>query len=676
MDKLKSVLNENQYKAVTKLNGPLLVFAGAGSGKTRVITFRTAYMLHKGIPAGNILCVTFTNKAAKEMKDRIRPLIGASRMKQLTVLTFHALCARILAFEAHRIGYKRKYSIYTDSEQRDIIRNIIKEERLDPSVIDERGLLYRIGRLKNNLTYPEDLPSYEAGSYDELVKKIYFHYRDYLKNYNAFDFDDLLFYTAHIFANFPDVLRKYQDKYRYIMIDEYQDTNNAQYKIARFLSERHQNICVVGDDDQSIYAFRGADIQNILDFEKDFPDAEVIKLEENYRSTTTILEAANAVIRNNAKRKHKKLWTQKGKGNKVLTIEAEHTDDEAEKVFDDIYIKRIQGGYKYSDIAVLFRVNAQSRSFEEIFRKHKIPYYLVGAIDFYDRKEIKDLLAYLRVLNNPHDDMSLLRIINYPKRGIGSESLKRINAYMGKHNLSLYETLEHCASIEGLTPDVLKEIRHFMHMVESYGKDMHGNGMLGLLLEFVDIIGIKDDIYRNNPEPAKADIKVQNIDELMNSVHYYIKKTRSPALHDFLQKLAIMLNSDDEDEKERNAVNLMTIHAAKGLEFKVVYIIGFEEGLYPHMKSESEEGIEEERRLCYVAFTRAEEELVLSLCSERMSRGTLIPREPSRFLSEIPDELITRNYGRHLFNDKDDVKDDSVSIAKKSLGLMLDKLNE
>ena len=656
-------LSPVQKKAVTSTSGPVLILAGAGSGKTRVITFRTSYMLAGGIPASNILCVTFTNKAASEMKERIKNLAG-EKARGVLICTFHSFCLRVLSAEHLHAGFKKKFTIYSSADQKDAMHNVMQEHGIDPSY-DPDELLVSISAFKNRLLGPEqamtEFPDHPAAA-------VYSHYQRFLVAHSAVDFDDLLYYTALLFQN-REILEKYQNRYRYIMVDEYQDTNHAQYKITRMLASRYRNICVVGDDDQSIYAFRGADVSNILNFEKDFPEAEVLHLDCNYRSSGIILQAAGAIISCNQKRKAKNLTAARAEGTPLEAMEAEDPQKEAELIIGNMCLKRSEGA-RFRDFAVLFRIGAQSRIIEEALRRNKIPYKVWGGTDYYERKEIRDLLAYLRLMNNNDDELSLLRIINYPKRKIGQAALARLQALAIEKKCGLFTALE-SARETGLEPAILSEISHFCTLIKNYGQAMQGKEIGSLLAEFTDIIAFKAEIEKDTPDKKKTEIKLQNIDEFIDSIYQYCKKSKKPSLSDYLLKLSLMLQTDQDEENSRDAVNLLTIHSAKGLEFKHVYIAGFEEEYLPHARS-GEEGLEEERRLCYVAFTRAIETLTLTFCARRSRMGKFIPRQPSRFLQEIPDKLIIRNYGRYVFTDNLKPREDT---GKKSLDYLLKSLS-
>ena len=634
-------LNDMQKKAVLQTEGAVLVLAGAGSGKTGALTVRIAHLIEKGVKPWNILAITFTNKAAKEMSERVNKLIG-DKAKDIWVSTFHSTCVRILRRDIDKIGYSRDFSIYDTDDQEKMMKEVFK--RLNFSITDKtftvKGALAEISKQKEELISWED---YEAKTDKDIRKvkfaKAYRIYQTLLKENNALDFDDLIYKTVQIFKTDTDVLDYYQEKFKYIMVDEYQDTNTSQYELVRLLSAKYKNICVVGDDDQSIYGWRGANIRNILDFEKDFEDTVVIKLEQNYRSTKTILDAANSVIKNNTTRKDKTLWTENDKGSIIHIKRADNEYDEARFVGDKINELILKGDRKYKDFAVLYRTNAQSRAIEDYFVKKSIPYRLLGGIRFYERKEIKDVLSYLKVLSNPADTIALKRIINVPKRGLGDASIEKVENFANENNMSFYEALSHIDEITELKTRA-KKFKEFYEVMTEIEKDANELSVSELIESVLNKTGYVQLLQDEGTDEALA--RIENIDEFVSKAVEYEKSTDEPSLREFLEDIALVADIDNY-EPDEDTVVLMTMHSAKGLEFPYVFIVGMEEGMFPTyrvIQYGTNEDMEEERRLCYVAITRAKEELFITQAKSRMQHGITQYNAPSRFLKEIPAELI------------------------------------
>lgn len=635
-------LNEMQKQAVLQTEGPVLILAGAGSGKTGALTVRMAHMLEIGIQPWNILAITFTNKAAKEMRERVEKLVGTTA-GDIWISTFHSTCVRILRREIHHLEYDNQFSIYDADDQEKIMKEAFK--RLNMGVMDKsfsvRAAISAISRLKEQMVSWEDY-SQKVDKMDikgTKVAKVYETYQKMLKENNALDFDDLIYKTVLLFRQHPDVLEKYQERFRYIMVDEYQDTNGSQYELVAMLAAKYKNLCVVGDDDQSIYGWRGANIHNILGFEKDFPNTTVIKLEQNYRSTKKILEAANAVIRNNQTRKDKTLWTENDGGNILHIYKAENEYDESRFVAERIE-ELEKAGRKRSEMAVLYRTNAQSRLIEDQMVKKGIRYRLFGGVRFYERKEIRDILSYLKVLANPNDTIALRRIINVPKRGIGETSLDKLAAFAAENNLSLYEALAHLDEITSLKTRVAK-FKDFYQMFEQLRADFTSLSVAELIDAVVKRTGYLQQLMLEATDEALN--RIQNIDEFVNKATEYVQSRGEEAtLEGFLEEVALVADIDSYEEGE-DAVSLMTLHSAKGLEFPYVFIIGMEESIFPTYGAVvygGEKEIEEERRLCYVGITRAKEELFLVHAKSRMVHGITQSNAPSRFLREIPADLV------------------------------------
>jgi len=642
-EKLLSGLNREQQAAVKMTEGPLLVMAGAGSGKTRVLTHRIAYLMaEKQVAPWNILAITFTNKAAREMKERIQNLLGGAA-EDIWISTFHSMCVRILRRDSDRVGINRNFSILDTTDQLSVLKTILKEKNIDAKKFDPRAILGTISSAKNDLLSPEDYAKQAGTYYEKIVSEVYEEYQKRLLRNHSLDFDDLIMTTIQLFKRVPEVLEHYQYKFQYIHVDEYQDTNRAQYMLVKMLAERFKNLCVVGDSDQSIYRWRGADIQNILSFEKDYPNATVILLEQNYRSTKRILQAANEVIENNYNRKPKKLWTENSEGSKIFYYQAISESDEAQFVAGKIKEYVDSGKRKHSDFAILYRTNAQSRIMEEVLLKSNISYQIVGGIKFYDRKEIKDILAYLRLIANPDDDISLTRIINVPKRGIGASTLDKITSYASANGLSIFEALQEIEEI-GVSAKAANALAQFRDQIRYWGQMQEYLSVTELVEEVLDKSGYREMLRAERTIEAQS--RLENIDEFLSVTKHFENTNEDKSLIAFLTDLALVADIDQidaADEDENDAVVLMTLHSAKGLEFPVVFLIGMEEGIFPHSRSlDDAEEMEEERRLAYVGITRAEEELFLTSAQMRTLFGRTGLNQVSRFVNEISDELIEK----------------------------------
>ena len=633
-------LNPMQREAVFTTEGPLLVLAGAGSGKTRALTHRVAYLIEeKGVKPWNILAITFTNKAAGEMRERVNQLVdfGAD---SVWVSTFHSLCVRILRRFIENLGYTTDFSIYDSDDTKTLMKQIFKDLEVNQKVLKERGVLGVISSAKNEMISPEEfLLSAKADGDSRLqrIGELYMEYQKRLKKNNALDFDDLLVKTVELFQAKQEVLEYYQDRFRYIMVDEYQDTNTVQFKLVSLLAAKYRNICVVGDDDQSIYRFRGANIKNILSFEETFPGAKVIKLEQNYRSTKMILDSANEVIKNNAGRKDKTLWTENEVGERPVFREFGSSFDEAEWVVRDI----VKKGGPWKDYAILYRTNAQSRLFEEKCIAYNLPYRLVGGVNFYQRKEIKDILCYLKTIANGRDDLAVQRIINVPKRGIGAMSVARVNMFAMENDMSFYEALERVHAVPGIGKAALK-IGVFTDQIGEFRKMLREEKTIKDVIEAVlEKTGYREELKEEGE--VEAESRLENIEELINKAVSYWESADEPSLSEFLEEVALVADIDSMDESEDRII-LMTLHSAKGLEFPYVYLVGMEDGLFPSMMSlmEGPEALEEERRLCYVGITRAEKRLTLTAAKSRMVKGEMQYARTSRFINEIPDVCLER----------------------------------
>ncbi|MDE0013494.1 MAG: DNA helicase PcrA [Candidatus Poribacteria bacterium] len=650
-DNLLRSLNDVQREAVQHTDGPLLILSGAGSGKTRVITHRIAYLIkHHRISPFRILAVTFTNKAAKEMKQRLDTLVEGSVSHELWVATFHSTCARILRRDIEKLGtpaesgsgsraanhvYTRDFTIFDTGEQATLVKDVLRQLNYNDKQYNPRAILSHISRAKNESISPQTYQKIADGYFERIVAEVYALYQDGLRLNNALDFDDLLLFTVDLLNQNPNVRQYYQNKFEYTLVDEYQDTNRCQYELVHLLTGEKQNICVVGDDDQSIYAFRGADIRNILDFEKDYPNTLVLRLEQNYRSTQNILDAAWGVVHNNRERKAKKLWTENDIGELVTCYEAMDENDEAGYVGTQIEDWHTEG-VDYKDFAVFYRTNAQSRIFEEAFRTANIPYQIVGGVGFYDRMEIKDLLAYLRVMCNPSDSMSLRRIINVPSRGIGSTTLQRLIDFSVSENITLFDAIQRVDEISTINRGLQAKVRRFVKIFD----DFDATAMPADALDYVlKVTGYLKNLKAENS--IEAQNRVENIEELINAVIEYEHNEVEPSLSDYLENVALTADIDAMETDSTDMVTLMTLHSAKGLEFPFVFIVGMEEGYLPHQRSlDTQAELEEERRLCYVGITRAMEQLYLSHASSRRTFREREYRTPSRFISEIPEHLI------------------------------------
>ena len=640
-----SKLNPEQRQAVLAADGPVLILAGAGSGKTRVLVHRIAYLMDVlGVSPGSILAITFTNKAADEMRSRVDNMIGFGA-DQIQVSTFHSFCVRILRRYADRLGYTRYFSIYDTDDQLSLMKQVFHAANLDSRMIREKAVLSAVSSAKDELVGPSKYRELNKDYYGSKVGQLYESYQKRLESNNAMDFDDLIMKTVELLENHPDVLEVLQDRFRYLMIDEYQDTNTAQFRLVSLIAAKYRNLCVVGDDDQSIYRFRGANIRNILGFETIFPDAAVIRLEQNYRSTKNILEAANEVIRHNHGRKEKKLWTENEEGCKPGLRRFENGFQEADFVAGSIREDVDERRFSYSDCAVLYRTNAQSRLFEEKFIYANIPYRIVGGINFYARREIKDLIAYLKTVDNGKDDIAARRIINIPKRGIGSTTLERIAGHADLNNISFYESACESEKIPGISKSVSGKIKAFVSFIQDLKETASAQSVSEVLKKVLDETGYAEELDAEGTEEAQA--RIENIEELINKAVQYEENAEQPSLSGFLEEVALIADIDETD-MEDDRVLLMTLHSAKGLEFPCVYIAGMEEGLFPsRMSIEAEDAdseIEEERRLAYVGMTRAKKKLMLLSARERMYRGDVIQSPLSRFVREIPRECLDTGY--------------------------------
>lgn len=643
-------LNKEQRQAVEATSGPVLIMAGAGSGKTRALTHRIAYLIATRQAAPwNILAITFTNKAAREMQDRIGKIVGLTAA-DIWVSTFHSMCVRILRRDIERIGYSSNFSILDSTDQLSVIKTCMKELNVDTKKFEPKAVQAEMGTAKNELVTPERYETKIGDYFQGIVAKVYALYQKKLKANNSLDFDDLIMKTIDLFKNVPEVLDFYQNKFRFIHVDEYQDTNRAQYMLCRMLADKHHNICVVGDSDQSIYRWRGADIANILNFEKDYPEARTIYLEQNYRSTSNILDAANAVINNNTGRKPKKLWTDKSGGSKLIRYEAPTEQEEGYFIAGEV-LKSHKEGKAYAKHAILYRTNAQSRVIEEILIKSDIPYQIVGGIKFYDRKEIKDILAYLRLISNPDDDISLRRIINVPKRGIGDTTVDKLADAAAARGISIFAMLEQVDSLE-LGARFRATLTDFYGMIRNLNAMIEYLTVTELTEKMLEMTEYRLELQRENTIESKS--RLENIDEFLSVTLDFERRSEEKSLVSFLTDLALIADIDtmDKDDDSKDAVILMTMHSAKGLEFPVVFIIGMEEGVFPHSRAflDNEE-LEEERRLAYVGITRAEERLYLTCARSRTLFGKTTSNSPSRFFKEIPGDLIvaTGGYGGTIY---------------------------
>ncbi len=636
-------LNPEQREAVCHYEGPLLILAGAGSGKTRVLTHRVAWLIEeKGVNPWNIMAITFTNKAAGEMRDRIDRMLGSSDGGSVWVATFHSTCVRILRRYVDRLGYGTNFTIYDSDDQKSVIKEICKRLNLDPKLYKERFFMGIISSAKDELIGPEEFALSAQSSFDlrrKTAARVYTEYQRQLQANNALDFDDLICKTVELFQCCPDVLDYYQERFRFIMVDEYQDTNTAQFRLVSTLASKYGNLCVVGDDDQSIYKFRGANIGNILNFEHFFPETKTIRLEQNYRSTQNILDAANEVIRHNEGRKQKRLWTANGEGDRVRFRQFQNSFEEAEYIAGIINGNVGRGAWKYGDCAILYRTNAQSRMFEEKFLLANIPYKIVGGINFYARKEIKDLLAYLKTVANGMDDLAVRRIINVPKRGIGATTLSRVQEYADAHETSFYNALRTAEMIPGIGKGAMK-LQGFVQLIQTLRSKQESYSVRELLEDIIETTGYRIELEAEGTDEAEE--RLENIDELLNKAASYDESAEQPSLDGFLEEVALVADIDNLEE-DSDHVLMMTLHSAKGLEFPVVFLVGMEDNMFPSyqsINSEDPSDLEEERRLCYVGITRAMRELYLTCARQRMVRGELHYNRVSRFVQDIPSELL------------------------------------
>ena len=639
MNPIFDTLNDRQCEAVKHTEGPLLITAGAGSGKTKVLTCRIAHLLELGVAPYRILAITFTNKAAKEMKERVTNLVGA-QADSIWLSTFHSFCAKLLRFEVDGFhGYTRNFTIYDSSDQLVLVKDCLKKLNLDDKQFMPRSVLGTISSAKNVLMDAKAFAAQASDFYEQKVADVYALYQEKLRENNAVDFDDLLFLAVRLLQEKEDVREKYQSRFQYILVDEYQDTNHAQYALTKILAARWRNICVVGDADQSIYAWRGADIRNIIDFTRDYPDAASIKLEQNYRSTKTILHAANAVIDNNESRPKKTLWTENPAGNKIIHYQAQTEHDEADYIAGVIYNRHEISHEPYGDMAILFRTNAQSRVLEEKLMRYAIPYTMVGGTKFYDRKEIKDVLAYLRLLYNPEDSLSLTRIINVPKRNIGATTMEHVAAYAEEQGISLFEALSSTDEIP-VTKRARTSLENFAAMIFDLLNDIEGKDVLSLIETVIKETGYGDMLDKEAEHDPQGESRKENVGEFLSVAKDYMDSNPDGNLQDFLENVALVSDVDDFESSD-SKVTLMTLHAAKGLEFPVVFLTGLDEGLFPHSRTLLDPAqVEEERRLAYVGITRAERQLYVTNAITRTMYGRISAYMPSRFLAEIPPQLM------------------------------------
>ncbi len=633
-------LNEQQKQGVFTTKGPVLLLAGAGSGKTRVLTHRIAYLIEEiGVNPWNILAITFTNKAAGEMRNRVDDIVGYGA-ESIWVSTFHSTCVRILRRYIDRIGYDTNFTIYDTDDQKTVMKEVCKKLQIDTKMLKERTLMGAVSSAKDELISPMQYELNAMGDYrQKKIAEVYKEYQETLRKNNALDFDDLIVKTVELFQNCPDVLESYQNRFHYIMVDEYQDTNTAQFELIRLLADQNRNLCVVGDDDQSIYKFRGANIRNILDFEKVYPEAVVIRLEQNYRSTQNILDAANMVIKNNTYRKEKSLWTDEGEGSKVHFKQFDTAYEEADFITDDIGRKTDKEGVQFGDCAVLYRTNAQARILEERFILKGIPYDVVGATNFYARREIKDILAYLKTIDNGKDDVAVKRIINVPKRGIGTTTILRVQEYAEERGISFYNALREADKIMTIGKSAVK-LKPFVTLIQTFRSKSEFYGLGDLIRDVIDLTGYRKALEDSDEEDAED--RIENVEELVSKVVAYEEAAENPTLSEFLEEVALVADIDRVKE-DGNRVLLMTLHSAKGLEFPHVYLAGMEDGIFPSymtIASDDPTDVEEERRLAYVGITRAKEELTMTCARQRMIRGETQYNPVSRFVKEVPKELL------------------------------------
>ena len=640
MNSLKT-LNAQQKEAVTTLDGPIMILAGAGSGKTRVIIQRIAYLIQKKqVPPQQIIAVTFTNKAAEEMRKRLQGILSG-KQEGIHLSTFHSLGVGLLRNSIHHLGYRSNFIIYDTRDQFSVIKTIMEDQDFDDSeLIDAKSVHYEICQAKSTGVLPEEFMDQHASQQKQLVGKIFRHYQKTMKGCNAIDFDDILNLTLTLFEEYPEVMDSLTERFRYIMVDEYQDTNHIQYKLLRHLTKRHRNLCVVGDDDQSIYGWRGAEVKNILDFERNYPDVKFIRLEQNYRSTQKILTAANQVISENTQRMPKKLWSEKHVGEKLDWLLADSEEEELEAVTRKIRTKIMQQGRRYLDYSILYRSNFQSRLVEEALREAKIPYRMLGGTSFYDREEIRDALAYLKVIHNPNDEVSLHRIINTPRRGIGKTSLIKAYEYCHETHLPLFKVMRDARKYERIPKDSAFKMEIFTGIISNY-KQRFANEVLGTVLkDLLDEIGYLRFLETRSGDTKTRERRIMNVLELQVSVRKFSDKFPEANLQSFLERVSLFTQSDTDPETKADQVSIMTLHSAKGLEFPFVFMVGMSEGVFPNNRAIEEGGEDEERRLCYVGITRAQQELTFSMAKSRKRYGESIKQEPSRFLLNIDPDLL------------------------------------
>jgi DNA helicase-2/ATP-dependent DNA helicase PcrA len=652
-------VTESQKEAITHIDGPLLVIAGAGSGKTRVITRRVGYLVEQGTDPSNILSITFTNKAANEMKERLGEFLD---LRGMWISTFHAMCSRILRSEIEHLEFTRNFGIYDSGDQAKCIKDIMKELKLDTDHWRPGAVAASISNAKNELLSAEEFAEYKSGYYNDVVSKVYTRYQKCLEANNALDFDDLLFKVVHLFKNFQEVLEKYQEKFRYILIDEYQDTNHAQYAITQLLAQRYENICATGDPDQSIYGWRGANIRNILNFEKDYPGTKTVKLEQNYRSTKNILHVASEIINNNLSRKPKSLWTENNEGSKVRIIHCEDENVEAKEIAANIS-EFVRNGNAHSDIAVFYRTNAQSRVLETCMLREGIPYSIVGSVAFFKRKEIKDILSYLKLCANPDDDLSLERVVNVPARGIGATTIRRLREWAILNNTNMSGAISSVQEIQEIKGKSSKAVKGFWDIISELHK-IPTYPVMGFVKEVIEKVGYVD--YLVLSYEGDSEERLENIEELVTAASEYDASNPDGSLQGFLEEVSLIADIDKWDDAA-DTVTLMTLHAAKGLEFPVVFIAGLEEGLLPHSQSkDSDDDVEEERRLCYVGITRAQRDLFLVYTRYRSKYGQRSACVPSRFLSEIPVDFV-EEIDRTIYNSyADKLRTESTTEYRES----------
>ncbi|MBL8861247.1 MAG: UvrD-helicase domain-containing protein [Planctomycetes bacterium] len=637
MQKILASLNPEQRAAVTTAQGPLLVLAGAGSGKTRVITVRIAYLLHGGVDPANVLAMTFTNKAAREMRERVAGLVGRERAEELTVGTFHAFCVRLLRRHAAEAGLARSFTICDSSDQQAALRGALRELRIPEASIQPAALHARISLMKNKGLSAEQFLERARDDLDELVGRAWRKYEEHLARSRTVDFDDLLTRSVQLLATHPSVRESLESHFRHVLVDEYQDTNGPQYDLVRAIAGRHRNLCVVGDDDQSIYGWRGADVQKILAFESDFAGAKVVRLETNYRSTKAILDAANRVIAHNPTRLGKTLKAAAGVGEPVATLRMEdevaEADHAAREIAELVRAKR----FRWSDFAILFRTATQPRPFEVQLRARNVPYVLTGGMSFFDRKEVRDVLAYLRLAANVRDEVSLLRVVNAPPRGVGKSTIEKVVAFATEHGISACEAFERAREIEGVPESAAHAVATLLEKLARFGAEHPGGNLVAWVRRLVEAVDYRSEVDRCYPDPKSAEERWASVVEVFDMAENHARRTQKPTLASFLEALTLSAEEDraDEQKEKRDAVALMTIHAAKGLEFPRVYLVGVEEGLLPHQRAVVEDGVEEERRLMYVAITRAREHLTVSCTKSRSKYGTRVESQPSRFFYEM-----------------------------------------